>query len=83
MVPELEYVVVWVVGLCWKDWIYPISDFSCCRGAGCGGGGRNPSSGKNDGLPVEEGPADRGGAETYICGHRFIGAHRETPRQGV
>lgn len=52
-------------------------------GVGWGGGGRNPSSGKNDGLPVEEGPADRGGAETYICGHRFIGAHRETLPQGV
>ena len=47
------------------------------------GGGRNPNSGKNDGLPVEEGPEDRGGAETYICGCRFIGAHRETPQQGV
>ena len=51
-------------------------------GAGSGGG-RNPSSGKNDGLPVEEGLEDRGGAEMYICEHRFIGAHHETPQQGV
>lgn len=29
MVPELEYVVVWVVGVCWKDGIHSISDFSC------------------------------------------------------
>ena len=23
---------MWVVGLFWKDWIYPISDFSCWAG---------------------------------------------------
>lgn len=79
MVPELEYVVCGWWGYVGRTGFI----LSVTSAVGRGGGGRNPNSGKNDGLPVEEGPENRGGAETYICGHKFIGTHRETPRQGV